>query len=194
LRLRACSPVTPAFDDLPDEIKDQIAIHEAGHAFMAIKLGLSIDEVSIGFRETLEKGFSDGGVTMSATQQRRAFRYDRATKSYTLEAAERDYAERQAMVSSAGYLAECVWIGRYMKNGDRSDRRAIDEVLRPYYPGDVEFNRVCDRLQRRVLRMFEGSRYAHATVPAIADALRERKRLTGREVRAIVLRVEGNTR
>lgn len=179
---------TPPFDELPDEVKDQIAIHEAGHAFMAIALGLSLDEVSIGFREILTKGFSDGGVTLSATQRRRAVRYDRTKKRYTKEAAERDYAERQAMVSSAGYLAECVWMGRYMKNGDRIDKRAIEELLRPHYPSDPEFDRANERLRRRVLRIFEGSRYAHAGVPAIADALRERKRLTGREVRAIVRR------
>lgn len=179
---------TPPFDDLPDEIKDQIAIHEAGHAYMAIKLGLSIDEVSIGLRETLKRGFSDGGVTMSAAQRIRSFRYDRTTKRYTKEAAERDYAERQAMVSSAGYLAECVWTGRFMKHGDISDKRAVEEVLRPFYPSDPEFNRADERLRRRVLRLFERSRSVGAIVPAIADALRERKRLTQSEVQAIVRR------
>lgn len=176
----------PNFDDLAEEIKDQIAVHEAGHAFMAVQVGLSIDEVSIGVRETLTRGVSDGGVTMSAVQRRRAFGYDRTAKRYTREAAERDYAERQAMISSAGYLAECVWTGRYMKHGDFSDRRAIEEVLRPHYPDDAAFERATQRLQRRVLRIFEGSPRAQAAIPAIADALRERKRLTGSEVRRIV--------
>ena len=179
-------PVAPPFDELPDEVKDQIAIHEAGHAFMAIKLGLSIDEVSIGIRETLKKGFSDGGVTMSATQRRRALRYDRASQTYTKEAAERDYAERQAMISSAGHLAECIWTGRFMKHGDNVDKRAIEEVLRPHYPTDPEFNRANERLRKRALRLLQDSRHAQAAIPAIADALRERKRLDGREVRAII--------
>jgi hypothetical protein len=180
----------PAFEDLSDEVKDQIAIHEAGHAFMAIALGFSIDEVSIGFREMLTKGFSDGGVTMSETQRRAAVRYDRASKTYTREAAERDYAERLAMIASAGYLAECVWMGQFMKHGDRIDKRAVEEVLRPYYPSDVAFNRADERLRQRVLRLFTRSRSAQAAVPAIADALRDRRRLTGSEVQAIVRRVK----
>src|SRR6185312_9712756 len=143
----ALEHAAPLFDDLPDDVKDQIAIHEAGHAFMAVKLGLSIDEVSIGTREMLTKGFSDGGVTISAIQRRRALRYDRSSKAYTKEAAERDYAERQAMVSTAGHLAECVWTGRYMKNGDNVDKRAIEEVLRPHYPTDSEFQRANERLR-----------------------------------------------
>jgi hypothetical protein len=164
---------------------------------MAIKLGLSIDEVSIGTREMLTKGFSDGGVTMSAIQRRRALRYDRSSKAYTKEAAERDYAERQAMISTAGHLAECVWTGRYMKNGDNVDKRAIEEVLRPHYPTDSEFQRANERLRLRVLRLFQDSRHAQAGVPAIADALRERKRLDGSEVRAIIRRAareHGNRR
>jgi hypothetical protein len=179
---------------LPDEVKDHIAIHEAGHAFMAIRLGMSIDEVSIGEREVLTRGVSDGGVTMSAVQRRPALRYDRRRKRYTREAAERDYAERHAMISSAGYLAECVWTGRFMKHGDVIDKRAIEEVLRPFYPGDAEFEDASERLRRRVLRVFEGSARAHAVVPAIADALRERKRLSGDEVRAIVSRAGRRSR
>jgi hypothetical protein len=178
----------PTFDDHPDEVKDQIAIHEAGHAFIAIKVGLSIDEVSIGDREMLTKGFSDGGVTMSETQRRPALRYDRASKTHTKEAAERDYAERLAMISSAGYLAECIWTGRFMKHGDRIDKRAVEEVLRPFYPSDLKFNRADERLRQRVVRLFMRSRSAQVAVPAIADALRDRRRLTGTEVQAIVRR------
>lgn len=182
--------VHESFEELSDDVKDQIAIHEAGHAFMAVALGLSIDEVSIGFREMLTKGFSDGGVTMSETQWRFALRYDRVSKSYTTQAADRDYAERLAMTASAGYLAECVWMGRFMKHGDLIDKKTVEEVLRPHYPSDGEFNRADERLRQRVLRRFMRSPGAQAAVPAIADALRDRRRLTGSEVQAIVRRAK----
>jgi hypothetical protein len=170
------------------------AIHEAGHAVIAVALGVTIDDASVDATD----GFA-GHVRPASSQNRRAFRYDRSCRGYTEEAAKRDWAHREAMWSYAGALAECVFIdGHFGRASGGAFERSVDNVaaeadLAEFYPSDPSRAKVRERLKRRTLRMLHRPALWQA-VKTVACELMSHRKLDGLEIRLLVAKARRSIR
>jgi ATP-dependent Zn protease len=163
------------------------ALHEAGHAVLALRLGLTVVQVSI-----MPDAHSGGATTI---------RVDDPTPN-------REALERQVMSTLAGRAADVV-LGGGADAGSGSDLREATRVVAATHAAwglgdrllapldhdraeellrtDLELTRLVERDLQRLQWAAEWLAKANAAaILALADALLDARVLTGAEVRAIV--------
>lgn len=151
------------------------AIHEAGHAVIAVLLGGKVDSVTIGPRgsgEALIKAFYEPSASLIKS----------AGEVYD--------AERELQVGMAGALAEAVHFGEPVKEAvDREvdDLLMVLEVAGDLHEDDEVVGRHLLKAGRRVLNLYEDPGVWKA-VQTVAAKLASFGHMSGRKVHRIVRR------
>lgn len=153
----------------------RIAVHEAGHAIAALKNGMHVSEALIHEHANENEA---AGHTATEQLRRRLFMYDRTARAYTGEAADRAYADRNAVIDYCGYLAESLLLGGYYRHSAEVDRAEANHYLAAAY------REVDDALVARLLRRATNLlvRYTPELI-AIAAELFRRGQMTEAEIR-----------
>ncbi len=140
-----------------DAFRRRVAIHEAGHAIGAIKLGVRFTRVSIDF------GSDEGPILLIS-------RFDRSD------------ADSFAVVCWCGGLAEDRLLGTDEPCGDCDDRQAaVDRLATVYRARELERALIrCRLLARSLVRRHTWE------IGIVADALVERETLRPSDVRALL--------
>ncbi|MFB3901922.1 MAG: hypothetical protein ACE15E_00575 [Acidobacteriota bacterium] len=157
-----------------------IAYHEAGHAVMAWWHGLAIRKATI----VPHKDYL-GSVTH--------FKKLLPTDETDLRPSQRDLLERRIMVLLSGPEAERKFRGHYSHKGSGHDRHyAFDHLASLTGPSEDELNTYMKLLWLRTRRILDFAP-VWACVTAVANALLEKRSLTGSEIKALIAEREGLT-
>lgn len=132
--------------------RKRIAVHEAGHALAALKMGINFGKASV--KRSAHSGELAGSVDTFGTQRVRALMFDRSKGGYTLEAARRVHVERDAIVSFAGAIAEALVLGGWRVDSIAYDLSQARETLAAYY-APAAIPQVEMRLKLRTARMLD---------------------------------------
>lgn len=151
------------------------AIHEAGHAVVAVLQGGEVESVTIGPRES-------GEALIKAFHEPSASLIKSAGELYD--------AERELQVGMAGALAEAVYFGEPVKEAvdtNDADLLMMLEVAGDLHDDDEMVGRHLLKAGQQVLGLFDRPRVWKA-VEAVATELESFGKLSGYQVQQIVRR------
>jgi ATP-dependent Zn protease len=153
------------------------AYHEAGHAVAAWHVHLRFRRISIvpnGAEGTL------GKVVLAGLRVTESDLYDMAPRT-------RDLFERRIIVSLAGEEAERLVSGRISRHSGSRDREHVAELLFQMIASDEEASSYLKWLSARTRTLIRAEQN-RPLLDALANALLERRTLTGTTVRALLLK------
>lgn len=154
---------------------ERTAYHEAGHAVARHELGMAIREVSI-IPNVKEKRL---GYVSYYPQPSFQPEFDSSPKTLAL-------VQKQIMFCYAGVVAEALFCGRHDWRGAGADMDTAEDLAMCVVGENKEFEAYMRWLKIRT-RNLMASPIVWVKVEAVAQTLLERKRLSGKETKQIIV-------
>ncbi|MFF2074619.1 hypothetical protein ACFVXG_07670 [Kitasatospora sp. NPDC058162] len=165
--------------DLPDPLlRKAVAIHEAGHAVLALHLGTRLTSVSVADNLGREEGTAAGRTSYEPGQIT-------PMRNVLLVSAAGERAQDRWLREKGLWSPERAWVVEILAAQDRS---VIDQCVRPARPGGLTYGVSCDPTADLAALHDHVDMWLHGLweqVTALADALNQRGTLTGAQAAAV---------
>ena len=153
----------------PDAAKLQLiatAVHEAGHAVMAILLGRSVQKVTIAPGK-----LQSGDMRLGICEMKKG-----------RSKASKDAVEDDVLILLAGMVAEARFTGQYCHSGAAQDLLAVKRILQNRAGNERQLARLQRRMLDKTEYLLDDPGNAQA-VQSVAQELLQRTTISGRAVR-----------